>query len=150
MLNASAPLHQHVMHYMISTTSWCIYIHCVFLSSHISPGKKAANGKMVNVLHLLLPECYLTHSTLRGSQLKLYQKWTGKIYWGAKLYAVNQEMVARFCHHIIFPERSVRWRVETEGRLASDLPDCKVMNAVRCENTFLHKCHGVMFLKGCV
>lgn len=53
----SAPLHLHVMHNtLITTRPCCIYIHCMFLSSHISVGKKAVNGKMVNVLHLLLPE----------------------------------------------------------------------------------------------
>lgn len=129
----------HVMHNtLITTTPSSIFIHYMFLSSHISLRRKAVNGKMVNVLHLLLPGWWLTSSLLSGSQLKLYQKWTGKIYWSTKPHPVNQEMVARF-----LPSYNFSWTVsEMTGRdrgerLAHDLPGWKVMNSVECENTFL-------------
>lgn len=116
----------------------CFFIYCMFLSGYISLWKKAESGKVVNVPHLLQPGCWLTSSPLSGSQLKLCQKWTGTIYWSKNLYAVNQEMMARFLPSCNFPwtvsEMTGRDRGE---RLANDLLDRKVMNSVVCENTFL-------------
>lgn len=102
-------------------------------------------------MHLLLSECSLTSSPLSGSRLKLNQKWTGKICWSAKRYPADQEMVASF-----LPSYHFSWRVnrttagDREGTLAANVPDWKVMNSVKCENTFPfveNKSRAVIFMK---
>lgn len=141
---------------VITATRCAIYIHCMFLSGHISLRRGAekagrGGGAIMCIMHLLLSECSLTSSHLSGSRLKLNQKWTGKIFWSAKRYPADQKMVASF-----LPPYHFSWRVnrttarDREGRLAADAPDWKVMNSVKCENTFSfveNNSRAVIFMK---
>lgn len=126
------------------------YACCMFLSSHITLRRKAVNGGRRWLMgrtcccqnaswHLRFSAAASWNCTrneqerFTGAQSRL--QWTSKWWRG-------------FCHHVIFPEQSVRWQRREAGQRSAWLESNGFCGVWKYFPPLENKCHGVKFMKG--